>query len=499
MMKVTKPPKIEEILFENVLKKVAGPFLPNMEQQPYQLENTAVGSVRPETEESLPSQTVQIQNLNIPIPEKQKLADVEKLFEECYRLMTTHKATDEKGRYLYWDKIKHKYGKHAEMVWAATKINRLAGKKKITDFQNHEFSFCVPDTMQSLLHFIDKTCGSHMMLSDGLKLPEADKKTLMMEESITSAQLEGAVTTRKVAKALLHSKRQKPKDKHEKMIVNNYRLMQKVVELKNEPLSIDLILSLHRIATEEAIENQAVSGAFRQTDDIHIADYDRNLVYQPPKCSEVPQLMETLCRFANTDHDGIENPLFIHPVVKAVMLHFLTGYIHPFGDGNGRTARALFYWFMLKNGYGLFEYISISRLLNQAPSKYAKSYLYTEYDDLDMTYFIYYQLDVIKRAILDLQAYVERESAKLKNFTAEIAQFAERHQLNSRQIEILQTAVQDKGRTFKVKDTAAQFDVAENTARADLNRLAALKLLGRLKDGNAIHFVALGDLKERLR
>ncbi len=308
-MKVTKPPKIEEI-FENVLKKVTGSFLPNMEQQLYQLENTSVGAVRPETEESSSPQTVQIQNLNIPIPEKQKLADVEKLFEECYRLMTTHKATDEKGRYLYWDKIKHKYGKHAEMVWAATKINRLAGKKKITDFQNHEFSFCVPDTMQSLLHFIDKTCGSHMMLSDGLKLPEADKKTLMMEESITSAQLEGAVTTRKVAKALLHSKRQKPKDKHEKMIVNNYRLMQKVVELKNEPLSIDLILSLHRIATEEAIENQAVSGAFRQTDDIHIADYDRNLVYQPPKCSEVSQLMETLCRFANTDHDGIESSVY---------------------------------------------------------------------------------------------------------------------------------------------------------------------------------------------
>ena len=498
-MKVTKPPKVEEIIFENVLKKVTGSFLPNMEQQPYQLENAAVEDGRSETEESLPPGTVRVQNLNIPVPEEQVLVDAGKLFEECYRLMTTHKATDEKGRYLYWDKIKHKYGKQAEMVWAATKINRLAGKKKITDFQNHEFSFCVPDTMQSLLHFIDKTCGGHMMLSDGLELPEADKKTLMMEESITSAQLEGAATTRKVAKALLHSQSQKPKGKHEKMIVNNYRLMQKVVELKNEPLSIDLILSLHRIATEEAIENQAVSGAFRQTDDIHVADSDKNLVYQPPKCSEVPRLMETLCRFANTDHDGIENPLFIHPVVKAVMLHFLTGYIHPFGDGNGRTARALFYWFMLKNGYSLFEYISISRLLHQAPSKYAKSYFYTEYDDLDMTYFIYYQLDIIKRAILDLRAYVERESAGLKNFTAEIAPFAQKHQLNSRQIEILQTAVQDKGRTFKVKDTAAQFDITENTARADLNRLAELKLLGRLKDGNAIRFIAMGGLKERLR
>lgn len=101
--------------------------------------------------------------------------------------MTTHRTTDEKGRYLYWDKTKHRYGRQAEMVWATTKINRLAGKEKITDFQNHEFSFCVSDIIQSLLHFVDRTCGGHMIPSDGFKLPEADKKTLMTEESTTSA------------------------------------------------------------------------------------------------------------------------------------------------------------------------------------------------------------------------------------------------------------------------------------------------------------------------
>ena len=115
-MKVTKPPKVEEILFENVLKKVTDPFLPNMEQKPYQLENTADGAVRPETEESFPSRTVPIQSLNIPIPEKQTWNDLKKLYTECYDLITTHKTTDEKGRYLYWDKIKHKYGKQAETL-----------------------------------------------------------------------------------------------------------------------------------------------------------------------------------------------------------------------------------------------------------------------------------------------------------------------------------------------------------------------------------------------
>lgn len=191
------------------------------------------------------------------------MTDIEESFEECYRPVTARKATDEKGHYLYWNKIKYKYSKRAKVVWVATKIDRLAGKKRVTDFRNHEFSFCVSDAMQPLLHSIDKTYGSHMIFPDGLKLPKAGKKTLMIEESITSVQLKGTVATRKIARALLHPKRQKPKDKHKKMIVNNYRLIQEVIESKGGPLSIDLVLPLHRIAAKETIENQAVSEAFR--------------------------------------------------------------------------------------------------------------------------------------------------------------------------------------------------------------------------------------------
>lgn len=52
-------------------------------------------------------------------------------------------------------------------------------------------------------------------------------------------------------------------------------------------------------------------------------------------------------------------------------LHFMLGYEHPFVDGNGRVARAMFDWAMLRNGYWLFEFISVSRIIRQAPAKYA--------------------------------------------------------------------------------------------------------------------------------
>jgi Fic family protein len=82
-------------------------------------------------------------------------------------------------------------------------------------------------------------------------------KNLMMEEAITSSQLEGASTTRKVAKDMLENNR-KPVDKSEQMIFNNYLLMKKVVERKDEDLSIALILELHSISTYMAIDNEAV-------------------------------------------------------------------------------------------------------------------------------------------------------------------------------------------------------------------------------------------------
>lgn len=98
--------------------------------------------------------------------------------------------------------------------------------------------------------------------------------------------------------------------------------------------------------------------------------------------------------------------------MKAIILHFMLGYEHPFRDGNGRTARALFYWFMLKSGYWPFEYISISTLLKEAPMQYGRSYVYTETDAFDLTYFVIYQLRVIERA---MQAFMTYFEAKGKN------------------------------------------------------------------------------------
>lgn len=429
------------------------------------------------------------------------------LLQECdmQKLMDYVKqfnAVDDKGRYLAWDEFKYRNPTDTKEKWIATKINRQSLLQEIK-LSHSAFSFGVPDSLQGLLHFIDKNAAGHITTPSISGMTKAEQNTfllrsLIIEEAITSAQLEGAATTRKVAKEMLRTAR-KPRNKDEIMILNNYRLMQAVTKSTNDPLSIDLILNLHRIATEHAIDNNASSGEFRQNNDIYIADEYGNNIHQPPCYTSLLELMQALCDFANQEHDGEENK-FIHPVIKAMIIHFLIGYIHPFGDGNGRTARALFYYYMLKKDYWLFEYISISRLLREAPKKYAMAYLKTEQDELDMTYFLYYQADIIKRAILSLQNYIDKKQQNFHAFAGKIASFIEKsqHKINNRQLKILQKAVKNSGYIFTIKESCNEFNITENTARNDFKILAKLGLLVEFRDNKTTNYISPSDLLTRL-
>lgn len=101
------------------------------------------------------------------------------------------------------------------------------------------------------------------------------------------------------------------------------------------------------------------------------------VVHTPPSYKDILPFIEDLCIFFNENNTKV----FIHPIIKGIIIHFMIAYMHPFVDGNGRTARALFYWYMLKSGYWLTEYLSISRVIVKSKKSYENAYLYTEADE----------------------------------------------------------------------------------------------------------------------
>jgi Fic family protein len=312
-----------------------------------------------------------------------------------------------------------------------------------------------------------------------------------MEEAITSSQMEGAATTRDVAKAMIRSHRA-PRDRSERMILNNYRTMQRIRELREEPLTPQLVLDLHRLVSEDTLDDPADAGRLRPPGlDVVVDDIYGTVFHVPPPAAELEERLELLCRFANGETPAV----FIHPLLRAIALHFWLAYDHPFCDGNGRTARALFYWGMLHQGYWLFEFISISSVINKARGQYERSFLLSETDDNDLTYFLLAQVKVIQQAIANLHAYLERKAD-------EVAALQRRLEgmdgLNHRQLALLRHALRHAGFRYTVLSHQSSHGVSNQTARSDLQKLAGRGLLIPGKDGKRETFRVPADLAARL-
>ena len=295
----------------------------------------------------------------------------------------------------------------------------------------------------------------------------------LIEEAITSSQLEGAATTRRVAKDMLRSGRP-PRDDSERMIVNNYRGMEFLRANADEDLSVPMLLELQEILTEGTLDPTAV-GRFRSpSDDVHVVDQrDGTVVHVPPPAGELDARMARLVGFANA---RVQEP-FIHPVVKAILLHFMVGYDHPFVDGNGRTARALFYWSMARSGYWLTEFLSISTIIRKSPAQYVRAYVYSETDDNDVTYFLVYNLRVITQAIRALHVYLARKASESRALEAMLKGSDFARLLNHRQLALTTHLLKHPDTAYTIESHRRSHNVTYETARTDLIGLGKLGLV----------------------
>lgn len=401
--------------------------------------------------------------------------------------------------YLYWDKFKYlslPEGLSHEVAWSLLKLTRSLDRRDtpVLDVHGHTFWYSLTPEVLRCLHVIGQRAGGSVgMQNEGI--PETQRKRFLvnsiMEEAIASSQIEGASTTTRVAKDMLRAGRE-PEDHAERMILNNYRTMQDIKEYTDEPLTPKLIRGLQESITRGTLDDENDAGRFRQPDDdVVVADGSRlEVLHTPPAAGDIPGELQRLCDYANRDGSEFEDP-----VLKATVLHFWLAYLHPFIDGNGRTARALFYRHMLKQGYPLFEYLAISRVILGKRGQYDKAYLYSETDDCDMTYFITFNLHAIEQAIEGLHEYVMRKSEE----DARLQRSLRRHSsLNHRQRAALIRALKDPDVEMTIESHASSHDVAYATARSDLYALAEEGYLEQFKRGRRYVFIPATDLRLKI-
>ncbi|HEX2392675.1 MAG TPA: Fic family protein [Solirubrobacterales bacterium] len=404
--------------------------------------------------------------------------------------------------YLHWDKLRHlepPEGLTAKLWWLKIKLARSDEWRRLPlrDRNGLALGYTLPDLVLRSLHRIDHYSGGAAGQRAVTSERDARRRFVvnsLMEEAIRSSQLEGADTSRAVAKELLRSNRN-PVDRGERMIANNYRAIQFMREEMGREIHPESILELHRILTTGTLDDSDAAGRLQAPGEERVRVHDRvgDVVWSPPPAEQLPERLELLCAFANASDE--EEP-FVHPVLRAILVHFWLAYDHPFVDGNGRTARILFSWVMRARGYWFAKYLPISRLIRHAHGQYNRAFLETESDGGDTTYFLLQQLGVIERAIEDFDAYVERKAVEQRDVKRLLHDV---EGINGRQLVLLTHALKHPGHPYTFAGHARSNRVTHETARADLGGLAARGLLIRRRRGREYIFEPAPDLPQRLK
>lgn len=394
--------------------------------------------------------------------------------------------------YLFWDKIQYKEiskGLTHEELWFLIKQFRNLSSKDtpIKSSDGHYFKWMRLSYVDEFLHKIDISLGGQVFTPID-SISESNKQKFLsrgiIEEAIASSQLEGAHTTRQAAKRMLAEKRE-PKNKDEQMILNNYNTMARLDEnYKNQELSVDLLFELHRMLTQNTID-KSDQGRFRENKDSIVVQGQiggsEYITHITPNEDFVANEIQKLIDYAN-DKEGEG---FLHPIIKAIFLHFWLGYLHPFVDGNGRLARTLLYWYLLRKNYWSFMYLPISTVIKRAPSQYAMAYIYSEQDDYDITYFFDFHLRKITQALEDFNNYVTIKISENK----EVDRFVSKNIiLSDRQKYLIHHLISEKDSYTTVTSHSTLSNISRQTAAKDIKKLVNFGLISSKKEGKYIKY-----------
>lgn len=413
-------------------------------------------------------------------------------------------SATQRGPYLHWDDVQARAAPSnmsREEWWLLAKTARQSARQSVPlkDKKGTEFSFSLAPEMFEALHHIDQRCAGNIAMPDHVSKSAGNssiqtryKITTLMEEAVTSSLLEGAAVTREKARDLLRSGR-RPRDKGERMIVNNYITMQHLQKIRDRPLTPELVLEIHAMISRDALDKPDAAGRLRRSDEpIEVGDDEDNVFHVPPAATQLQERLAAMCDFANSQ----ELQGYLHPVIRAVILHFWLAYDHPFVDGNGRTARALFYWAMLRGGFWLFEFISISQSLLRSPEDYYRAFLLTESDDNDLNYFIIHQMRCIEESIQNLHDYLARKSSEVRIHQENLRQAA---WLNHRQKALLSHALENSTNGHYTFDSHQRsHGISAMTARSDLLALEKKGFLASRIEGKQRVFRPVEDIERVL-
>jgi Fic family protein len=386
--------------------------------------------------------------------------------------------------------------------WDVLKIQRLLGRREcgLKDRQGYPFTLGSIEFFAEIIHNLDRMGRGESVIEVGESTAHAGdrlrlehlKVVAMRDEAMASAELDGAVINPVAAHDLLRSGR-KPRDRNERQVVNVHHVMQRIAEIRTQPLTLSLLADLHQRLIADTVVKPSLANRLRREDKGASASQEFNqphVKFEPPAAAELPVRLKLMLAFAN----GHAPEKFVHPLLRAAALHFWVLHDQPFTEGNGRLARALYYWSVLNAGYEFYECLAPSMALRDSPAAYRHAFDQVLADDNDLMYFVAHQFGAVAKAQRRMRDEVGRWDDELQA-TEKLTDAGE---LNDRQKLLIARALREPSMRRTLQEHARDHNLARQTARNDFAPLVKNGWFEEVKVGKALTFFPVADLAGRL-
>lgn len=352
----------------------------------------------------------------------------------------------------------------------------------LQDQEGKVFRYCKFPRLEKMLHEIDiqRAAWQQRDATDSV-LSQLFFNNLI-DEAYYSSWIEGARTTHQKAKELMLGKIS-PQDRSERMVLNNFKTLEFLLKNLEKPLSHEFVCDLHRLVVDRTLdpEDEACAGKYRE-DQNYVQNAQGEIIYTPPSPEKVHEMMDRFCAWSNVDD---AESFFLHPVLKAASMHFYFVHVHPFVDGNGRTARALMYYYLLKHGYEFMKFFSISKAIAADKKNYYQALKNVQDNECDLTYFFMHAVKMVLEAISTVEAQKQNENSLVGWLETVKSQGIV---LNSRQEKLFRFHFREGVFPVTIKKYVKMTKVVYQTGRSDLLDLTDKGLLQMSKKGKEFVF-----------
>lgn len=364
--------------------------------------------------------------------------------------------------------------------------------KKVDTFKSGPFIFSLNYNKNELVKHIAEAKILYMTIAGIPILPNIAarlEEDLIRRSIFGTAAIEGNPLSEEDVNKVLSREDMKGKIEKSEKQIRNLREVYQIIK-KTHPaaapleLKEDLIKELHKIITKECETPENIPGQYRSRP-VKVGDEAHGGVYTPPKIlDDIKNLMSFFVGWINS-----EEVLKEDPAVRACLAHYYLGLIHPFDNGNGRTARAV-EAILLKSAGIKFVPHMLSNYYYKNIDDYFRAFSLSERNETnDITPFVEFYL---KGLVSSLEEIKSRIFSWIRVFTLkEYYDFLrKKREVSQRQLDLLGLLLQVPGE-FSMKDLFERDvfkiiyrNVSERTARRDLDSLTHQKLIVATKNGN---------------